>query len=345
MWKEGKMKKVLLLSVVLLVLLQQCSSPTNPPPEKPLKDPRTYEWTIDTLKISFQTSLGRIWGSAPNDVYIGGHNIDAYKPGNLWHFDGDSLFPVELPIDVYSIDGIYGFSSTNVWVVGERAAGGSLILNYNGMVWKNYSINEGKALLCTWGSSSKNIWAAGRNTLFYYNGSTWNKFPIFIPTQGIQFISIAGLGANNVYMSGYRNDAVPPIDTAFYYLYNFNGSQWSVVDSSYSTPYEVVINFGVIVKAIGGSMYSAGRKIFKKESNDWVIINDDPLIVSLGGSSSKNLFAAGLSGIVYHYNGSDWKKILIEEGFQESIIDIWTDGTEAFMIASDGYRSFFIHGK
>jgi hypothetical protein len=338
-------QKVSILFVSSVLLFQQCSSPTNPLPEKPPKDPRTYEWTIDTLKISFQTNLRRIWGSAPNDVYIGGHNIDAYKPGNLWHFDGDSLVPVELPAAVYSVNGIYGFSSSNVWVVGETATSVSLILNYDGTKWKDYSSNEGKALLCIWGSTPKNIWACGRNTLFHFNGSSWSTFHLFNPVQGIQFTSLAGLSANDVYMPGYRNDVVPPVDTTFYYLYHFDGSQWSVMDSSYVTPYDDVWNFGFIVKAIGSSMYSAGYRMFKKEEGSWVIINDDPLIFSLGGSSSENIFAAGLLGAVYQYNGTDWKKLTIKEGFRENIFDVWTDGTEAFMIASDGYQSFFIHGK
>lgn len=332
----------LLYGALFTLLFQYCSHPTEPNINK---DPSTYQWTIDTLKISFQTNLRRIWGSAPNDVYIGGHNIDAYKPGNLWHFDGDSLLPIELTASVYSVNGIYGFSSSNVWVVGETAAGASLILNYNGTKWKDYSTNDGKALKCIWGASSKNIWAAGINTLFHFDGAKWEMFDFFIPPQGVQILSISGLSSDEVYMVGGRNDVMPPIDTMFYYLYNFKGSQWSIVDSTYITSYGSVWNFGVIVKAIGGSMYSASDRMFKKEGDNWVIINDDPLIFSLGGSSSENIFTAGIYGTAYHYNGTDWKKLIIKEGFQESIFDVWTDGTEAFMIASDGYRSFFIHGK
>ena len=329
--------------LISLVTLFSCDTTEVPPEEKPPKDPRTYEWTIDTLKVSFQTYLRRIWGSGPNDVYIGGHN--AGRPGSLWHFDGNSWSPVELPVITYDVNGIYGFSSNDVWVVGETATEVSLILHYDGTNWKDYSSNSGKELKCIWGSTSTDVWAAGTNTLFHFNGTTWKKYDFFIPPQGVQVLSMSGLSSNEVYMVGGRNDAVDPIDTSFYYLYNFNGSQWSVVDSSYITPYDYVWNFGVILKAIGGTMYSASDRMFKKEADGWVIINDDPLIFSLGGSSTENIFAAGLYGTVYQYNGTDWAKLTIKEGFQEHMFDVWTDETEAFMIASDGSSSFVIHGK
>jgi hypothetical protein len=331
-----------LILIILIQILIGCDT-TEPPPVKPVKDPRTYTWTLDTLKVSFQTDLRRIWGSAPNDVYIAGHN--AGRPGSLWHFDGNSWSSVELPVITYDVNGIYGFSSSDVWAVGETATEVSLILHYDGTKWKDYSTSNGKALRCIWGASPTDIWAAGTNTLFHFDGTNWKKYSFFIPPQGVHIINMSGLSSSEVYMVGGRNDVVDPIDTMFYYMYHFNGSQWSVVDSSYYTSYDYVWNFGFIVKTIGGSMYSAGYKMFKKNEDSWVIINDDPSIISLGGSSTENIFAAGLYGTAYQYNGEDWEKLTIKEGFQENIFDVWTDGTEAFMIASDGSSSFVIHGK
>lgn len=339
----SKNLKVLLL-LYLSILAQFSCDTTELPPVIPPKDPRTYTWTIDTLiNNSFQTSLRRIWGSAPNDVYIGGHNADT--PGCLWHFDGLSWRPVELPVTTFDVNGIYGFSSNDVWVVGETATDFSLILHFNGTTWQNYSNSTGKALRCIWGSSSNNIWAGGTNTLLHFDGSTWNKFPFFIPPQGVQILSMSGLNSNDIYMVGGRNDVVQPIDTSFYYLYHFSGSRWAIIDSSYYTPNSYSWNFGIILKNIGSEYYSAGGKLFKIEGSGWKIINDDQLVFSLGGSSSKNIFGAGINATVYHFNGSDWQKITIKEGFQEIILDVWTDGTEAFMIASDGRKSYVIYGK
>lgn len=335
------MKKNILyifLTVNLLLSFSSCDT-TEPPPIKPPKDPRTYTWTIDTLNSSYLPCVTRIWGNSAIDVYAGGFSSDLR--GVLWHYNGDSWESVNLPVTTFEVNGIYGFSSNDVWVVGETATDVSLILHYNGSGWQNYSNSTGKALRCIWGSTPSNIWAGGTNTLFHYDGSSWTKFPFFIPSHGVQLGSISGLSASDIYMIGYRNDVVQPLDTSFYYLYHFNGSQWNVIDSSYLTNTEYVWHFGVRLQTIGGDLYSASNRLFKKEGSGWKIINDDPLVFSLGGSSSDNVFCATTNGTAYHFNGSDWKKITIKEGFEEAIYDIWTDGTEVFMVA----WGYIIHGQ
>ena len=345
--KQAKIFFFFLLSLFFFTLYS-CSSPTGPP-AKIIKDPRTYTWSIDTLKEGFQTDMTRVWGSSPNDVYLGGHGASV-PTSSLWHFDGNKWSIVNLPvIRFYDINSIYGFSSMDVWAVGSQSYSlyedSSLICHYDGSSWKEYPITGGEWLQAIWGSDPTKLWAVGNNTLFHFDGTSWKPFSFFIPPQGVQLLSISGLSSNDIYMTGYRNDVVQPRDTAFYYLYHFNGSMWSVVDSSYATTTLDARKFGVILKAIDGTLYSAGDKLFKKEGDNWTIMNDDPLIFSLGGSSKNNIFAAGINAVVYHYNGSDWKKIIVKEGFQEPIYDVWTDGTEAFMVGHDGSQTYVIHGK
>ncbi|MGH2567772.1 MAG: hypothetical protein ACRDGA_05490, partial [Bacteroidota bacterium] len=94
---------------------------------EPIKDPRSYTWTIDTLAYpgSFQTAMRDIWGSSPTNVYVVGHNSDGF--GKMFHFDGQEWKPVGLnPIEGGTIEGpidlsaIHGFSRDNIWVVGQR---------------------------------------------------------------------------------------------------------------------------------------------------------------------------------------------------------------------------------
>lgn len=346
--------KIFLFIFVFLFMLtlSQCTSPTGPPPVKPIKDPRTYTWTIDTLKVSFQTSMTRIWGSAPNDVYIGGHDAGA-PSSSLWHFDGNKWSVIKLPVSrSYDIYGIFGFSVQDIWTAGNMwyydifFKDSSLICHYDGSSWKEYTVVGGRTLLSVWGASPTDIWAGGwYNTLFHFDGTSWKHFPFFIPPQGVQLLSISGLSSNDVYMVGARNDVVQPIDTSFYYLYHFKGTSWNVVDSSYTTPTANRRTFGVRLKRIENVLYSATYGLYKKEGDNWIAINDDPNIFIVGGSSTNNLFAVGAQGTVYNYNGTDWEKIVIKNGFQEPIIDVWTDGTEAFMVATDGSSTYVIHGK
>lgn len=345
-----KRLKIFLIFSLLLFLFTnlQCSNPTGPQ-ARIIKDPRTYTWTIDTL---WAGNMTRIWGSAPNDVYVGGWG-GTIPTSSIRHFDGNKWNVINLPVSrFYAIQGIYGFSARDVWTVGLQVYSltedSSLICHFDGASWKEITVTGGKELQSIWGSSAVDIWVGGWNTLFHFDGTSWKHFPFFIPPQGVQLISISGLSSNDVYMVGARNNVVQPIDTSFYYLYHFNGNSWSVVDSSYWTTTVIAIKFGAILKTIDGALYSAGNKLYRQEGDNWIIMNDDPSIFSIGGSSNHNLFAAGTRvgvGIsatptIYNYNGSDWEKIPLE-GYVGDISDIWTDGTETFMV--DG--AYVIHGK
>ena len=349
------LKSIKYFSVIILLSQIQCSDPTGPPPPvKPVKDPRTYTWTTDTLQWgTSQTILRRIWGSSASDVYFGGHSSGS--SGGLWHYDGKDFSVVTLP-EIRSPDAnaIYGFVSNDIWAVGSKwyhntntgkFTDSSFICHYNGALWQQYEIVGGGYLLAVWGGSPTDVWAGGFNTLLHFDGVEWKKFPFYLPPQDIQMLSIAGLSINDVYMIGGRNDFVQPIDTSFYYMYHYNGSQWSVIDSTYSTSSGFSIHFGSTLKEIGGNMYSARYKLFKKEGSSWTIINDDSRLLSIGGSNENNIFAGGSNGVVYHYNGTDWQEITVSEGLTDAIYDIWTDGTEAFMVSNDGYRTFVMHGK
>ncbi len=82
------MKRYCILCCCLIVAFAcKKDSPEEPPKEIP-KDPRTYTWTVDTIAYpgSFQTTMRAIWGSAPNDVYVVGHN-ERGGLGKMFHYD------------------------------------------------------------------------------------------------------------------------------------------------------------------------------------------------------------------------------------------------------------------
>ena len=140
-------------------------------------------------------------------------------------------------------------------------------------------------------------------------------------------------------------DAVQPIDSTFYYLYHFNGTSCTVVDSACETIDVSIPKFGIYLTTIDGSLYSAYNGIFKKEGNDWTLLFYDPYILTAGGSSKDNIFVVGNFGMIYHYNGIDWQKIVIHDDFQLPLCFAWTDGKEAFITSIDGYKTYMLHGK
>ena len=344
------LSQLLTLALFSLIVLSCKKSPTEP---EIIKDPRTYSWTIDTLKSpeTIQTLLWRLWGRSPSDVYVVGH--DAAHLGKMWHFDGEEWSIVSIPYVIQNLYGIYGFAHDNVWAAGGSILsnppslpniGVSRIVHYDGNQWKEY-ILDGGLLKTIWGSSPNDIWAGGWNTLFHFNGTDWKKTEFYFPPQGIQILSIKGLSANDVYMVGGLDDVVQPIDSAYYYLYHFDGSKWSITDSSITTPAINRIKFGAILYVINGVLYSANYGLYRKEGNNWIRIDNYYGIYTAGGTSSTNIFAAGYQGNIFHYNGADWKSITVKEGFNEDIFDILSIGGEVFMVGNDASQSYIIHGK
>src|SRR5512140_2892642 len=175
----------------LLLLAFGCHHATEP--SVGAKNPRTYIWTIDTLRYpgSWQIVMEGIWGSSASDVYVVGHN-DAGS-GKMFHFDGHSWQAVKLnamegglihgAIDLHAI---YGFGKNDIYAVGERIYSNlfpppnffdsSLVIHYDGVSWREIPLVRSgpfRALWGLWGSSLTDLWAAGLSgTLIHITGTS-----------------------------------------------------------------------------------------------------------------------------------------------------------------------------
>lgn len=357
-----EMKKTTLLLLILAVGFNcKKEPPVVPPPNVP-KDPRTYTWTVDTIAYpgSSQTLMTRMWASGPDNVYIVGFNDRAF--GKMFRYDGTQWADVRLNVSqggtisppVDELNAIYGFAPNNIYAVGERygdpplSRDSAVIIHYDGVQWREQAIQpqRGPRLQSLWGATPTDIWAAGTNTLLHYNGVQWNHFPIELPGQGIQFLSIAGLSQNDVYMIGSRRDATGDNDTVAYLLYRYNGHAWAVIDSSIQVLGIPQPRFGVILGAVGGTLYSVYQGVFEYNGATWqrVLVTPFPF-GGIGGTSPDNVFVAGGQGQVYHFNSRDWYRY---PQFQSSNIDflsLWTNGETIFVVGTDGFRTFVAQGK
>jgi hypothetical protein len=334
---------------------------------KPVKDPRTYTWTVDTLGYpgSFQTLMYDMWGSSPKDVYVVGHN-SSNGNGVMWRYDKNEWINVKLlKSEGGYIDGaieltsIYGFSSTDIYAAGERIIGynpnppptfidSSLIIHYDGTAWKKVNVYNGSPLRDINGSSASNIIAGGRyNTLYNYNGNIWQKDSINIQVPfGKSFhIESVNLGASVSYLVGYRS--FEDMSDLTYYFFERVNSVWTKIDST------SFAKFGEkLFRSPSGTLYSVGQGgVYKYEKLSWLNVFNitSAYIYGIWGTSDNNIFIAGNFGSVYHYNGTDWRRI---EELNDPQIDywaVWTDGTEAFVaghIFAEGLQKTVIwHGK
>lgn len=331
-------------------------------PEQPIveqKNLRELTWTTDTIAFpgSFQTDMYNIWASSPDNVYIVGHNDQ--NDGFMFHYNGNEWSNVPMTtlhggfingrVDLTSI---IGFDSANIWAVGEQLFNNpdpngpfldsALIVMYNGYSWSRQEVAGARGLVNVWGTSPTDVWACGYNTILHYDGQKWSKDSVYLPGSFIQFNGISGTSPSNVLIIADRVDQVNGANVNNYLLYHYDGTSWSLIDST-KTGSET---FGEHMCVIGGSMYSVGYGLWKYTGSSWLqIIPSQLLWVGIAGTDQKNLLVCGMLGQVQHFNGSDWYQYAQLESFEYAYSGIWTDGTSVFVVGYNGYKTIVSRGK
>ncbi len=332
----------------------QCKKPTPPDvDDTPKPGKRDYTWTIDTLAYpgSFQTLMRDIYASSPTNVYVVGHN-DQGGQGTMFRYDGNKWRAVDLGsiiIGGISLSAVYGFGPNDIYAVGERIydnptpppnfLDSSLIIHFDGVRWSEIPIQRGRHLQTVHGDKPNNVWAGGSyGTLFYFNRVEWKKMDL--DTQK-SIISISGLSNTESYATTIGEYA----DSLCYSLIRFNGPNWQSVDSFTVVFSNIIWKFGYYLwQSPSGVLYSSGHGVYKRVGNSWgkILNNDGPLFIY--GSDDNNIYAVGAFGRIFHWNGTDWKR-LVEIELNIQFTSAWTNNVETFIVGNNGYKTFIIHGK
>ena len=197
-----------------------------------------------------------------------------------------------------------------------------------------------------WGSSRDNIFAVGYNgTILHYNGINWQKQE---SNSDAQLLSVWGIDGNDVYVVGAKLDNFEPNDTTIYYLYHYNGQSWITINSYISTPLFTPGPFGTV--SLWGTkksnLYSVGLGIYQIIGSNWIkLVSTHAYLKHIYGNNDKNIFAVGQSGLIYHYNGENWKELTLNEFTGIAFEGVWTDGNQVFIVGSDGRDGYILHGK
>jgi len=354
-------------SLSALLSLTCDKSPTGP---EPLKDPRTYTWTIDTLAYpgSFQTAMRDIWGSSPNDVYVIGHNFLNY--GLMWHFDGLRWTDVKLSTmqggaiaGAIDLSAIYGFAANDIWAVGEHIFSNpnpppnlldsSLIIHYDGVQWREQIVRPRRALWSISGSSPTDLWACGTDgTLYHYDRTEWEEdsVSVWVPQDGVFALwDIKAKSSSEVYMIGYVHQNSLGLTKQYFLMRQRNS--WIIVDSSIAEPGHLDIRFGTngLWVSPEGTLYSFGPHIFRWTGSSWTKIYETmDALRRLGGTSDENIFAVGDFGKVLHYNGTDWFQLRQFEDLKVVYTAVWTNGDEVMIVGFTvdyPQKTLILHGK
>ena len=241
--------------------------------------------------------LYRLWGTSSSNVYAVG------EYGTIIRFNGThwepvaagvcsnekpkvaaqpSPSPTATPIwltdsDLYDI---WGFSSSDIYVVGENGFVG----HFNGNEWENVSpeVSSARApkakdgvdidIWAVKGLSGSNMFFAGDyGAIAYYNGSTATLLTQY---QFFGFIDLFSLSASNTYSCGIEG-----------FIGHYNGSKWTQI---YGWPQELI---------------DSKKKTAAEPTPE---PTDYPDLTGIWASSTSNIYAVGENGNVIHFNGTTW---------------------------------------
>jgi hypothetical protein len=372
----AKMKKIIIpiITIAAFILTNSCNSPIEPEKILPPKNPRKFTWTVDTLTYpeAFQILMTSVWGSAPNDVYITGHN--STPGGDLWHFDGIEWREIDLKqklgIYAYGPQKVFGFSQNNVWVVGDQGiwdvnlqsmVNTPLIAHYDGVKWKEYRLNHfdkerSTPLWGIYGDRPNNIWVCGTDGLVaHFNGNKWTQDTIRIENLELKYLNILDIAVynNEVYCIA---QYMPPF--VFSKRYSIKGTikNWQIIDSYRGDEKE---KFGITnLYTNFRKLFSLGLNVYELQNNIWVEkfaisrINSNNGIyyaVNMSATSEDNILITGYNGL-FHWDGKELIEIKIPglRPYYDVIWGIWFNGQEAFAVGysyADQSKSFIWHGK
>lgn len=142
-------------------------------------------------------SLLAVGGTSPTDIYAGGQS------GTLAHYDGVSWTTVSgTGIAVGEVvTGIWGTSSSNVYVATASGTVGLGLHRWNGTSWS--TVNPGDPRIRSiWGSSATDIYVGGDyGFLAHWNGSSWSTITGFGSTANDGIQAIWGSSSSSIYLA------------------------------------------------------------------------------------------------------------------------------------------------
>lgn len=319
------MKYSRFIIISLIALLFSCEKNKTPlsVAETPLENldstSHQFIWEIDTMSSPnvIQILPRAIWGSDTNNVYMVGHS-DGYE-ARIWHWNGNTWRAFEdhtafamIPFD------IIGFNENDIWIAGEwfgSTPPDKMILHWNGTQWS--AVESGiypKQCSSIWGTSSAHLFFGFRNgRIARYDGS---RFHIYDTGTGAQIVDIYGLSINEIYACGVRLDNQQPFDSTEYFIFRYDGKDWSVRDYHLETVQTGSPPFpfnGLWVNWRGVWFGVNGEQVFTRYGKgDWEEAFRPPnSIWWLHGTDMNNIFAAGYWGSsIHHFNGSTWQDFL-----------------------------------
>ncbi|HNN97694.1 MAG TPA: hypothetical protein PKI03_35760, partial [Pseudomonadota bacterium] len=107
----------------------------------------------------------------------------------------------------------------NAWAVGD----GGALLHYDGAGWTQQSLGSRENLYAVHGSARNDVWVAGQNSLWFYDGATWSAGPLPALSAGDRIIDVHKRPGSPVFLMGQRPNVYLRSEIGFSQLISSSG--------------------------------------------------------------------------------------------------------------------------
>ncbi len=329
----------------------QAAGPAPPPPSEPDTTSHDFTWTTYTLGDG-QSYLQDVYAVNDTDVWAVGEIYLKDSTGklnrefNAAHWDGKKWILSQIytggwiptPLSV-----VFGFTSKDIW------AGSTIPSKWDGIQWHHYGYSQGYHsdgfISRIWGNSPDNVYFVGVNgSITHYIPWIFQKMESGTTTD---LLDISGVFKGKIYACGGELSST---------VLEYDGTRWLKIDSLtnygksarwtvYADP--DFLGFGgegviFIDRQYGDTLRKPPMEILEGKE-----VNGLPVgVVSIRGSSRKNVFAVGSWQYVIHYNGKSWKwydELWDDSGHQQYAIAV-TENT-VFIVGQKNWRATILMGR
>ena len=130
-----------------------------------------------------------VWGTTDNDVWAVGVG------GKIIHYNGSTSTSIHGADD---LNGVWASDANHAFAVGTSGA----IWFYNGSNWSPQVSPDTNTLIAVWGSSPTDVYAAGGSVLLHFNGAAWTVQSTGISGSNLSLLGVWGSSATDVFAVG-----------------------------------------------------------------------------------------------------------------------------------------------
>jgi hypothetical protein len=157
-----------------------------------------WDGTKWTTTITQTVEVKDLWGSSDSDVLaVGVFGVSRWR-GSAWANAGDN--------NVTQASGVWGFSATDAWVVGDFGT----LAHWDGTGWTDtLPMNDNFEMdhASVWGAAPDDVWAAGSGgAISHWNGTVWSQIQVGTFPYYPFLNKVHGSSANDVWAVGLSSD-------------------------------------------------------------------------------------------------------------------------------------------